>query len=149
MQTNSVAVQILLLVLSFVIPPVAAIGMKLLADGVDAFKEKAAALLSAEDRDALYAAVKVGVRVAQSHGITLEGTRHLLETKGAEAASAYLHRLGIEGVTPTYLLDLLNAEHTKGQPQLSAFAPTRATYERVNLSPPGWYGSVENSPTNP
>lgn len=80
---------------------------------VAAIKVKAAAVLSAEERATLYAAVKVGVRVAKSYGVDVEGTRNQLEQAGIEAAARYLSTMGFNAIDPKYLRDLLHAEWQK------------------------------------
>ncbi|ABX03298.1 hypothetical protein Haur_0650 [Herpetosiphon aurantiacus DSM 785] len=105
----STLVQLLLAVL---VPLALAVAARIGRRIARALEDKATALLSREERDTLYSAIKVGLRVAQSYGITPDGVRHQIEAKGVEAASRYLTELGLR-FDPKFLIDLLHAEYQK------------------------------------
>lgn len=73
-----------------------------------ALESSANAALNAEHRAALYAAVKIGLRVAKSHGFEFDQ----LVAKAIEVASRYLQEHGI-AISPQLLADLIQAEDYK------------------------------------
>ncbi|KPL80268.1 hypothetical protein [Herpetosiphon geysericola] len=100
------------LLLAVLVPLALAVAARIGRRIARALEDKATALLSHEERDTLYGAIKVGLRVAQSYGITPEGVRHQIEEKGVDAARRYLGELGLR-FDPKFLVDLLHAEYQK------------------------------------
>ena len=83
------------LLLAVLVPLALAVAARIGRRIARALEDKATALLSREERDTLYSAIKVGLRVAQSYGITPDGVRHQIEAKGVDAANRYLRELGL------------------------------------------------------
>lgn len=77
---------------------------------VAAAKKQAEALLTREQRDTLYGAVKAGLNVAAGYGLSGDA----LVSKAASIASKYAQKFGVE-VSPEFLLDLIKGEQAKRQ----------------------------------
>lgn len=132
-QTASLPAQLLMIVLSLVLPIVVTFAVKLGRRALEALEQKAMALISAEDRATIYAAVKIGQRAAAAYGIDPAGTLKALETAGIEAASRYLQSFGMP-VEPGLLKDLLHAEYNKVQgQQLQVAEPVAPTYSYTGV----------------
>lgn len=93
------------LILAVILPPIVVLGRRFVRQVARPWLD---AHITQADRDALYAAVKVGLRVATSYGFELD---QLLE-KAVEVACTYLKTFGIT-VPQDFLLDLIRAEAQK------------------------------------
>ena len=92
----------------------------------------------------IYAAVKIGLRVAASKGLTVEGVTEQAKQVAVEAASRYAQAFGLTQLTPEYLRELIDAETQKQAewapgavelstaPELATKADITALAERVS-----------------
>lgn len=77
---------------------------------VAAAKTQAEALLTREQRDTLYGAVKAGLNVAAGYGLSGDD----LVNKAATVASKYVQKFGVQ-VSAEFLIDLIKGEQAKRQ----------------------------------
>ncbi|ABX03214.1 MAG TPA: hypothetical protein DEF47_21725 [Herpetosiphon sp.] len=102
--TQTLLALMIVAVLSFVIGFLKSIAPK----AAEALHTWADANLGAEQRDALYGAVKAGLRAAEAHGLKAED----LLAKAVQVASGYLTQYGLP-FSETLLRDLVMAEKYK------------------------------------
>lgn len=104
--------QLVSIVLSFVVPLMITLLTLAIRKIAQAMSDKAEATLSKETRDAVYAAIKIGKRVADSHAGVIDD----LETVAITTALDYLRTFGID-LKPAFIRQLLQAETQKQSDQ--------------------------------
>ena len=109
-QLLSALVQVILAV---VLPALALIIRAAAQRAVAALEQQAEARIADSDRAALYAAVKIGLRVAEKNGTTVDGVWQKALGSGVDMAQEYLTRLGISDLSASYLRELIEVESHK------------------------------------